>query len=67
MSTKEAMKRAEAKYNKETVESVRLRVRKGFRAVIASHAESQGESANAFIIRAIQETMERDRSKGSPV
>ena len=60
MSTKEALKRAEAKYNKETVESVRLRVKKGYRAVIAAHAESQGESTNAFIIRAIQETIERD-------
>ena len=64
MSTKEALKRAEAKYNKETVESVRLRVRKGFRAVIAGHAKNQGESTNAFIIRAIQETMERDRTAG---
>ncbi|MCR5137174.1 MAG: hypothetical protein K6C12_08755 [Oscillospiraceae bacterium] len=60
MASREALKRAEAKYNTETVESVRLRVRKGFRDVIAAHAAEQGESTNAFICRAIQETIDRD-------
>lgn len=27
---------------------------------IQSHAESRGESVNAFVVRAIDETMERD-------
>ncbi len=65
MSTKEAIKRANEKYNKETVESVRLRVRKGFRAVIQAHAEEQGESVNAFINRAIREAIENDQTKNS--
>lgn len=38
-------------------------VPKGEREVISSHAESQGESLNAFIRRAIAETMERDNNK----
>ena len=35
---------------------------KGQKAVTKAHAEGQGESLNAFINRAINETMERDSS-----
>lgn len=68
MSKSEAAKQAEYKYNHETVESVRLRVQKGFRSIIQAHAEKQGESVNAFINRAIREAIERDNasSKGGP-
>ncbi len=59
----DARRKASAKYLKETVEDVRIRVPKGQKAVIKEHAEKQGESMNAFVIRAIDETMERDRSK----
>ena len=59
----EARRRASAKYLKETVEDVRIRVPKGQKAVIKAHAESQGESMNAFVVRAIDETMERDTGK----
>ncbi len=59
----DARRKASAKYLKETVEDVRIRVQKGQKAVIKEHAEKQGESMNAFVIRAIDETMERDRSK----
>lgn len=59
----EARRRASAKYLKETVEDVRIRVPKGQKAVIKAHAERQGESMNAFVIRAIDETMERDAGK----
>lgn len=61
----EARRRASAKYLKETVEDVRIRVPKGQKAVIKAHAESQGESMNAFVVRAIDETMERDTGKAS--
>ena len=44
-------------------EDVRFRVTKGKRAVIQAHAQSQGESVNAFLNRAVDETMERDRQK----
>ena len=59
----DARRKASAKYLKETVEDVRIRVPKGQKAVIKEHAEKQGESMNAFVIRAIDGTMERDRSK----
>ena len=57
----EARKRANEKYLKETVEDVRIRVPKGQKAVIKAHADRQQESMNQFVIRAINETMERDR------
>lgn len=57
----EAQKKAAEKYLKESVEDVRIRVPKGQKAVIKEHAEQQGESMNAFVIRAIREAMERDQ------
>ena len=59
----EAQAKAAKKYLKESVEDVRIRVPKGQKAIIKSHAEKQGESMNAFVIRAIDETMERDSGK----
>ena len=56
----EARKRANEKYLKETVEDIRIRVPKGQKAVIKAHADRQQESMNQFVIRAINETMERD-------
>ena len=56
----EARKKDKKKYLKESVEDVRIRVPKGQKAVIKNHAEQQGESMNAFVIRAIDETMQRD-------
>ena len=57
----EARKRANEKYLKETVEDIRIRVPKGQKAVIKAHADRQQESMNQFVIRAINEAMERDR------
>ena len=59
----EAQKKAAAKYLKESVEDVRIRVQKGQKAVIKEHAEQQGESMNAFVVRAIREAMERDQKE----
>ena len=56
----ESQAKAAKKYLKESVEDVRIRVPKGQKAVIKDHAEKQGESMNAFVVRAINETMERD-------
>lgn len=61
----EAQAKAAKKYLKESVEDVRIRVPKGQKAVIKDHAEKQGESMNAFVIRAIDETMKRDNN-GKP-
>lgn len=60
MTATPAQKKATQKYLKETVEDIRIRVPKGQKAVIKSHAEQQGESMNSFVIRAINETMQRE-------
>ena len=57
----EAQDKAARKYLKETVEDIKIRVPKGQKAVIKAHADRQQESMNQFVIRAINETMERDR------
>ena len=61
----EARRRASAKYLKEAVEDVRIRVPKGQKAVIKAHAESQGESMNDFVVRVIDEAIEQDAGKSS--
>lgn len=43
------------------LDNIQFRAPKGFREEIAEHAKSRGESKTAFIIRAIRETMERDK------
>lgn len=56
----EAQAKAAKKYLKESVEDIRIRVPKGDKAKVQEHAVSMGESTNAFVVRAIKETMERD-------
>lgn len=56
----EAQAKAAKKYLKESVEDIRIRVPKGDKAKVQEHASSMGESMNAFVVRAINETMERD-------
>lgn len=63
MPVSEAKKKANEKWQHEKVDDIRFRVTKGKRAVIQAHAQSQGESVNAFLNRAVDETMERDRQK----
>jgi len=60
MSTKEATQKAKDKYLQEKVDSVIFRVPKGEKERIQAHAKTQGESTNAFIYRAVNETIERD-------
>lgn len=51
------------KYNANAYDRIGLMVPKGQKDTIKAHAESQGESVNAFVQRAISEAMERDRAK----
>lgn len=60
----EAQKRAVAKYNAENYERLEIRVPKGDKARIQTHAEALSESVNGFVGRAISETMERDQAAG---
>ena len=58
----EARRRANKKYNDRFVE-IKVRVTPEKRSIIQEHAASMGESATAFINRAIDEAMERDKEK----
>ena len=57
----EAQKKAAHKYLHESVEDIRIRVPRGQKATIKAHADAMSESMNAFVLRAIQEAMNRDR------
>ena len=60
MTVSKAQQRAVNKYMKENYDRVNLTLPKGKKDAIKAHAESRGESLNAFINRAIDEAMERD-------
>lgn len=62
MAISESQRKAVAKYNAANYDRIELRVDKGQKDIIKAHADSQGESVNAFINRAIAETMERDNA-----
>ena len=49
-------------YISRTYDRINLTVAKGRKDIIKAHAESKGESVNAFINRAIDEAMERERA-----
>ena len=51
-------------FNKQKYDRVSLMLKKGQKEIIKTHAERfDGGSVNAFIQRAIAETMERDNAK----
>ena len=58
-----AQQKAVNKYVKENYDRINVNMPKGRKEAVKTHAESQGESLNAFINRAILETMERDATK----
>ncbi len=55
----EAQKKATAKYMKNALDDIKVRVPKGKREVYKAFAESQGMSLNAYIISLIEKDMER--------
>lgn len=59
-----AQKKAQKNYM-EKFARLEFRATKKERDTIQTHAAAQGESVNAFIKRAIAETMERDQKKGA--
>lgn len=58
----EAQEKAHKKYMKNFVE-VKVRMTPEKRTIIQEHAAKHGESATAFINRAIDETMKRDNNE----
>ena len=63
MASSEAAKRAVKKYDEKKIDRIAMRVPKGKREVIQAPAQEQGESINAFLNRAVDETIERDQEK----
>ena len=49
------------RYNEKAYDRINLTIPKGQKEVIKAHADSTGESVNAFILRAIKATMESDK------
>ena len=60
MAVSKAQQEAVARYNAKSYDRIELKVKKGRKDIVKTHAESQGESLNGFINRAIDETMKRD-------
>lgn len=55
-----ASTKAQNKYIAKAYDRINLTMPKGKKETIQAHAEACGESVNAFINRAILETMDRD-------
>lgn len=60
----EQRKKANEKYLA-TMDTIMIRMSKesGLKSAIQAHAEAVGESVNAFILRAVAETIKRDTGK----
>ncbi|MGN0355635.1 MAG: hypothetical protein ACI4EI_11260 [Muricoprocola sp.] len=58
-----AQQKAVNKYVKANYDRINVTFPKGRKSEIKSHAEMHNESVNAFIIRAVNETMEHDNQK----
>lgn len=61
MPASKAQQKAVNKYMKANYDRVNLTLPKGSKDEIKAHAEACNESVNAFISRAINETMQRDK------
>ena len=58
-----AQQRAVHKYVKANYDRLDLTMPKGRKKELKAHAQARGESVNAFINRAITETLERDNGR----
>lgn len=61
MAVSKAQQKAVAKYMKSNYDELKVRVPKGKKAEILSHAEEQGESLNKFLNRAVENQMVLDK------
>lgn len=62
MAISAARKRANEKYNQKAYDQIMVRVKRGQKAAITSHAQQQGESLNGFLNRAIQNQISIDNN-----
>ena len=63
MPASKAQQKAVNKYMRANYDRVNLTLPKGRKEEVRTHAEQHGESVNAFISRAIDETISRDNDK----
>lgn len=66
MPASKAQQKAVNKYMAAKYDRINLTVPKGKREIIKAHADQRGESVNAFINRAIDETVQRDNDTEKP-
>lgn len=59
----EARKEGNKKWDSANLDRMSIALPKGKKDEIKAHAEKMGESANKFIARAIEETMQRDNEQ----
>ena len=64
MPASKAQQKAVTKYMKAKYDEIKVRVEKGQKDTIQTHAAAHGESVNGFIGRAISETMAQDSADG---
>lgn len=60
MAYTQAGNKATQRYQAKAYDRLPVRVKKGESEKIKAHAVKQGESVNAFVVRAIDETIQRD-------
>lgn len=63
MATTKAQQKAVNKYVKEKYDRINVNMPKGKKEIVQEHASDHGESLNAFINRAIDEAMQRDKEE----
>ena len=63
MAVSKAQQKAVNKYVRDNYDRVNVNMPKGQKETVKAHAEARGESVNAFINRAVLETMERDNAR----
>lgn len=63
MAVSQLRLKSNKKYLNEKLEEIKFRVPIGNKTRIQEHAKAQGESTNAFIYRAVNEAIERDKQK----
>ena len=60
----EARRKANEKYNAKAYDEMKIRVAKGRKSDLQDYAAGRDESLNGFVNRAIDETIERDKTDG---
>lgn len=60
MAPTDAQRKARDKWLAEKVETINVRVPKGEKEHIRTHAKQRGETMNQFLIRAAREAIQRD-------